>query len=114
MGRGVKVVSQSQRHNWLFFQVGSSQMAVVGSRGFQTSVVQRDIDSAAKFIGAGAATVGVAGSGIMPQLSHFKIRCTGFKMLLIYALYIPNRDLDSRRSSWIGYGSMRSVDLVIS
>ncbi|KAH7945182.1 hypothetical protein HPB49_007389 [Dermacentor silvarum] len=31
-------------------------------RGFQTSAVQRDIDSAAKFIGAGAATVGVAGS----------------------------------------------------
>ncbi len=33
------------------------------TRGFQTSAVQRDIDSAAKFIGAGAATVGVAGSG---------------------------------------------------
>jgi len=33
------------------------------SRGIQTSAVQRDIDSAAKFIGAGAATVGVAGSG---------------------------------------------------
>ncbi|GAB6032131.1 ATP synthase F(0) complex subunit C2, mitochondrial [Chamberlinius hualienensis] len=32
-------------------------------RAFQTSAVQRDIDSAAKFIGAGAATVGVAGSG---------------------------------------------------
>jgi len=32
-------------------------------RGFQTSPVSRDIDSAAKFIGAGAATVGVAGSG---------------------------------------------------
>lgn len=33
------------------------------AREFQTSVVQRDIDTAAKFIGAGAATVGVAGSG---------------------------------------------------
>lgn len=32
-------------------------------RGFQTSAISRDIDSAAKFIGAGAATVGVAGSG---------------------------------------------------
>ncbi|XP_035744280.1 ATP synthase lipid-binding protein, mitochondrial-like [Vespa mandarinia] len=32
-------------------------------RNFQTSLVRRDIDSAAKFIGAGAATVGVAGSG---------------------------------------------------
>nr|XP_055071090.1 ATP synthase membrane subunit c locus 3a [Misgurnus anguillicaudatus]XP_055071091.1 ATP synthase membrane subunit c locus 3a [Misgurnus anguillicaudatus] len=32
-------------------------------RNFQTSAVSRDIDTAAKFIGAGAATVGVAGSG---------------------------------------------------
>lgn len=35
----------------------------VAVRGFQTSAVTRDIDTAAKFIGAGAATVGVAGSG---------------------------------------------------
>lgn len=33
------------------------------SRALHTSPIQRDIDSAAKFIGAGAATVGVAGSG---------------------------------------------------
>lgn len=33
------------------------------SRGFQTSAVQQDVEAAAKFIGAGAATVGVAGSG---------------------------------------------------
>jgi F-type H+-transporting ATPase subunit c len=32
-------------------------------RLFQTSCVQCDIDQAAKYIGAGAATVGVAGSG---------------------------------------------------
>ncbi|XP_063156884.1 ATP synthase F(0) complex subunit C1, mitochondrial [Candoia aspera] len=32
-------------------------------REFQTSAVSHDIDTAAKFIGAGAATVGVAGSG---------------------------------------------------
>jgi len=32
-------------------------------RAFQTSAARRDIDTAAKFIGAGAATVGVAGSG---------------------------------------------------
>ncbi|CAG2176494.1 unnamed protein product [Oppiella nova] len=32
-------------------------------RSLHTSAVHRDIDSAAKFIGAGAATVGVAGSG---------------------------------------------------
>lgn len=30
---------------------------------FQTSVVSRDLDTAAKFIGAGAATVGMTGSG---------------------------------------------------
>lgn len=41
-------------------QTAISQVAV---RGFQTSAVSRDIDTAAKFIGAGAATVGVAGSG---------------------------------------------------
>ncbi|KAJ3593519.1 hypothetical protein NHX12_005853 [Muraenolepis orangiensis] len=35
----------------------------VALRGFQTGAVSRDIDTAAKFIGAGAATVGVAGSG---------------------------------------------------
>jgi len=33
------------------------------TRSLQTSAVRSDIDSAAKFIGAGAATVGVAGSG---------------------------------------------------
>ncbi|XP_064408563.1 ATP synthase F(0) complex subunit C3, mitochondrial isoform X2 [Latimeria chalumnae] len=35
----------------------------VARRELQTSAVSRDIDTAAKFIGAGAATVGVAGSG---------------------------------------------------
>jgi hypothetical protein len=39
-----------------------SQLPAV--RNFQTTSVTRDIDSAAKFIGAGAATVGVAGSGM--------------------------------------------------
>ncbi|XP_051856589.1 ATP synthase F(0) complex subunit C2, mitochondrial isoform X1 [Antechinus flavipes] len=37
--------------------------SLVPRSGFQTSSVSRDIDTAAKFIGAGAATVGVAGSG---------------------------------------------------
>ncbi|XP_056309357.1 ATP synthase F(0) complex subunit C1, mitochondrial [Danio aesculapii] len=40
-----------------------SEAALNVTRGFQTSVASRDIDTAAKFIGAGAATVGVAGSG---------------------------------------------------
>lgn len=33
------------------------------NRALQTSTINRDIDSAAKYIGAGAAVVGVAGSG---------------------------------------------------
>lgn len=40
-----------------------SPLTQVALRAFQTSAVSRDIDTAAKFIGAGAATVGVAGSG---------------------------------------------------
>ncbi|KAK0407300.1 hypothetical protein QR680_019125 [Steinernema hermaphroditum] len=39
-----------------------AEMSVV-SRQLHTTVARRDIDSAAKYIGAGAATVGVAGSG---------------------------------------------------
>ncbi|KAM4884353.1 ATP synthase F(0) complex subunit C1, mitochondrial [Sylvia borin] len=35
----------------------------VPRRQFRSSALARDIDTAAKFIGAGAATVGVAGSG---------------------------------------------------
>ncbi|XP_055474257.1 ATP synthase F(0) complex subunit C2, mitochondrial isoform X1 [Psammomys obesus] len=49
---------------------GGSSLAVqqpltslISSHSFHTSTVSRDIDTAAKFIGAGAATVGVAGSG---------------------------------------------------
>uniref|UniRef100_H3C335 ATP synthase lipid-binding protein n=1 Tax=Tetraodon nigroviridis TaxID=99883 RepID=H3C335_TETNG len=41
----------------------ASRPVSVLTRSFQTSAVSRDIDTAAKFIGAGAATVGVAGSG---------------------------------------------------
>ncbi|XP_029596308.1 ATP synthase membrane subunit c locus 3b [Salmo trutta] len=43
--------------------VSQSAFSQVALRGFQTSAMSRDIDTAAKFIGAGAATVGVAGSG---------------------------------------------------
>lgn len=43
--------------------VPQSPLSQVTMRAFQTSAVSRDIDTAAKFIGAGAATVGVAGSG---------------------------------------------------
>jgi len=43
----------------------TSALSLLGTRirQLQTSAVQRDIDQAAKYIGAGAATVGVAGSG---------------------------------------------------
>uniref|UniRef100_A0A8C6RSF1 ATP synthase lipid-binding protein n=1 Tax=Nannospalax galili TaxID=1026970 RepID=A0A8C6RSF1_NANGA len=37
--------------------------SLIPTCSFQTSAILRDIDTAAKFIGAGAATVGVAGSG---------------------------------------------------
>jgi F-type H+-transporting ATPase subunit c len=40
-----------------------SQQTPIASRALTTSSSRNDIDSAAKFIGAGAATVGVAGSG---------------------------------------------------
>jgi F-type H+-transporting ATPase subunit c len=54
------VVSQSQT---LAAQNQTPVALLPQVRSFQTSPVTRDIDSAAKFIGAGAATVGVAGSG---------------------------------------------------
>ena len=38
-------------------------VSLTGARCLATTSSSRDIDSAAKFIGAGAATVGVAGSG---------------------------------------------------
>ncbi|NWV76228.1 AT5G1 synthase, partial [Dasyornis broadbenti] len=40
-----------------------AQTAQPQRRDLGSSAVRRDIDTAAKFIGAGAATVGVAGSG---------------------------------------------------
>ncbi|NXG45904.1 AT5G2 synthase, partial [Psilopogon haemacephalus] len=43
--------------------LSSPQVWPGAPRAIQTSVAHRDIDTAAKFIGAGAATVGVAGSG---------------------------------------------------
>ena len=43
--------------------VPTSFTTMLQSRSFQTSALRSDIDQAAKYIGAGAATVGVAGSG---------------------------------------------------
>ncbi|CAK9818314.1 ATP synthase F(0) complex subunit C2, mitochondrial [Anthophora retusa] len=56
--------SQSIQQNQLQSSVSVSPLVQSPLiRSFQTSTISRDIDSAAKFIGAGAATVGVAGSG---------------------------------------------------
>ncbi|XP_036594934.1 ATP synthase F(0) complex subunit C1, mitochondrial [Trichosurus vulpecula] len=55
------VLNRSEIH---FEQPTSSRTPLqLARREFQTSAISRDIDTAAKFIGAGAATVGVAGSG---------------------------------------------------
>ena len=48
-------------------------MLALACRGFQTSSQVQDVDSAAKFIGAGAATVGVAGQLIYYNCLHFAI-----------------------------------------
>lgn len=53
----------SQTHSLQQQKELQSPVCLSQVRNFQTSLVRRDIDSAAKFIGAGAATVGVAGSG---------------------------------------------------
>ena len=42
-------------------------------RTITTSAIRRDIDSAAKYIGAGAATVGVAGAGAGTRLAFVDI-----------------------------------------
>merc|ERR1711909_18138 len=41
----------------------SSNVTVNQTRNFQTTVARRDIDQAARYIGAGAATAGTAGAG---------------------------------------------------
>lgn len=58
-------VSQSQSLVQTVQQQQKQPVLLPAIRSFQTTTVTRDIDSAAKFIGAGAATVGVAGSGLL-------------------------------------------------
>ena len=55
--------ASSQSHSSLAVVPRPLTTSLTPSRSFQTSAISRDIDTAAKFIGAGAATVGVAGSG---------------------------------------------------
>ncbi|XP_022709496.1 ATP synthase lipid-binding protein, mitochondrial-like [Varroa jacobsoni] len=54
---------QQQRKQITIAPMSSVFGTLAPIRPLHTSIVSRDIDSAAKFIGAGAATVGVAGSG---------------------------------------------------
>ena len=51
-----------------FLPIVSSANTWTSQRSISTSIVRRDIDSAAKYIGAGAATVGVAGAGAGKQI----------------------------------------------
>ncbi|KAL5110556.1 ATP synthase F 0 complex subunit C2 mitochondrial [Taenia crassiceps] len=44
-------------------KLGSLAASEAAWKNFHTSIIRRDIDQAAKYIGAGAATIGVAGSG---------------------------------------------------
>ena len=56
----LSILSRPEVQTVQVFGISNSQLAC---REFQTSAISHDIDTAAKFIGAGAATVGVAGSG---------------------------------------------------
>jgi len=71
MANITRIVMTNCSRNALAWRPASSAMLVQPaaaapvsqSRALQTTAARKDIDSAAKFIGAGAATVGVAGSG---------------------------------------------------
>merc|ERR1712026_406301 len=64
MGNSSKVIAQWQKPALSARWVQPAVAAPVSqSRALQTTAQRKDIDSAAKFIAAGAATVGVAGSG---------------------------------------------------
>uniref|UniRef100_A0A914QSW1 ATPase protein 9 n=1 Tax=Panagrolaimus davidi TaxID=227884 RepID=A0A914QSW1_9BILA len=67
--------------------------SALAARCLHTSVVRKDIDSAAKYIGAGAATVGVAGSGagignVFGALVIGYARNPGLKQLFSYAILV--------------------------
>ncbi|CAO2644540.1 ATP synthase F(0) complex subunit C2, mitochondrial [Lemmus lemmus] len=81
---------------------------LVPSLSFQTSVISRDIDTAAKFIGAGAATVGVAGSGAgigtvfgsliicqepLSEAAALLLRNSGLHPLRGHGAFLPNGGL---------------------
>nr|XP_006011523.1 PREDICTED: ATP synthase F(0) complex subunit C1, mitochondrial isoform X3 [Latimeria chalumnae] len=113
-----KFVSSSALGNTALLGGVQNTFSQVTLREFQTSAVSRDIDTAAKFIGAGAATVGVAGSGagigtVFGSLIIGYARCTTSSQL-------STKSGGSRAllGSWTGYeqqdrdpGLMRSVVL---
>lgn len=51
--------------SWMVKQREPSSIVQIQKRTFATTQSVKDIDSACKFIGAGAATIGVAGSGTL-------------------------------------------------
>lgn len=57
------LVSSQRLASARFLNMAKPITSILPSRDLQTSSALRDIDQAAKYIGAGAATVGVAGSG---------------------------------------------------
>lgn len=57
------ILAQWQRPVSSALWAQQTPLAWAGSRALTTTAAKKDIDSAAKFIGAGAATVGAAGSG---------------------------------------------------
>merc|ERR1712018_410749 len=69
MGLISRVSSRTYRENLILFKMAARQLIrspalrMSLARNVAATPVRRDIDTAAKFIGAGAATVGVAGSG---------------------------------------------------
>ena len=50
---------------------------MLATRAFQTSASVKDVETAAKFIGAGAATVGCAGKILFQYLSFFRAQNNG-------------------------------------
>jgi hypothetical protein len=62
----------------------ASSLMVPSQRTVATSAIRRDIDSAAKYIGAGAATVGVAGAGAGKNFLFFLKRNHLFDFIFRY------------------------------
>ncbi|KFO22535.1 Neuroserpin [Fukomys damarensis] len=73
------------------FAVPRALTSLVPSHGFQSSILSRDFDTAAKFTGAAVTTVGVAGSGagigtVFGSLSCGYARSTSLKQRLFYVI----------------------------